>query len=84
MAVHERRFVRRDFHFEHANVLVLEGLVMMGFSSDLDFVLSEGKGRKDENCQFRKRISWQRIVQQLSIIFRACANSFTRSFRETR
>ncbi len=53
MAVHERRFVRRDFDLEHANVLVLEGLVMMGLSSDLDFVLSEGKGRQDENCQFR-------------------------------
>ena len=42
MTVHERGRMGRDFHFEHADVLVFEGQVMAGLGGDLDFRWSLG------------------------------------------
>ena len=48
MTVHERSFVGSDLHFECANILVLEGLVMMRLGSNFDFVALTVRERRKE------------------------------------
>ena len=56
MFVDERRVVRRDMDVEHADVFVLEDLVMTGFLADLDLGAA-GDGSGGEKGDEKDRVA---------------------------